>query len=426
MTYEEFFSLGKTKGLLTIQITEETELANEIIILNDSLEDYSTVSKTVYTIKAEQNGKTEKTTSDYLNESILDLLLEKMNHTDSTYQDNYLENKENNYIDNQLNISVNEEIPLLKSFNNIKQNYSYITNLENYFVESYNKTRIINTSGVDISTDSHTYKYIVEATAEHDNEITNYSKSVLTTNKDEINFEKIATMVMERAEQMLNKKAITTNKYNVLLDTSVASSIIGHLVDMLSAESVRQKTSCLTNCLEQQKFSTKLTIQENPLEKAYPGYTIFDKEGTSTTNKVIVETGVIKTYLYNNKEANLENIYSTGNAYNGIRTRNMFVTPTDKSLEATIKEIKDGLYITDYMGASSTSINTSTGNISLQIFGFIIKDGQLTQSFKPCIMTTTIFELLTNIEQVCSDLTFEKKSVGSPSILVSNISIAAE
>ena len=78
------------------------------------------------------------------------------------------------------------------------------------------------------------------------------------------------------------------------------------------------------------------------------------------------------------------------------------------------------------MGAQNTAISCSTGNISLQIFGFVIKNGKIVSSFTPSIMTTTIFELFSNIEEIGSDLTFEKKTSASPSILVSNISVASE
>ena len=163
-----------------------------------------------------------------------------------------------------------------------------------------------------------------------------------------------------------------------------------------------------------------------PLDNNYPGYTAFDNEGTTTINKTIIDKGIIKTYLYNNKEANIENILSTGNGYDSISTRNMYIEPSTKSIEDIIKSIKDGIYVTDFMGSQNTAISCSTGNISLQIFGFIIKDGEIVSSFIPCIMTTTIFELFSNIEEIASDLTFEKKTSASPSILVSNISVAAE
>ena len=339
---------------------------------------------------------------------------------------NYLDNKRTDNINKNINITINKEVEKLKGFNKLKNNYKHITNLENYYTESYEKTRIINNKNTDISTDSHTYKYIVEATAKDNENIANYSKSILTTNKDNIEFEKLANIAMERAELSLNKQKLETKKYNILIDSSVVSSIISRIAAMLSAESIRQKTSCLANSLNEKKFSDKLTIVERPQDDKYPGYTAFDNEGTTTINKTIIDKGIIKTYLYNNKEANIENISSTGNGYDSISTRNMYIEPSSHSLEDIIKSIKDGIYVTDFMGSQNTAISCSTGNISLQIFGFIIKDGKIVSSFIPCIMTTTIFELFSNIEEIASDLTFEKKTSASPSILVSNISVAAE
>ena len=426
MTYNDFFNLAKEKGLDKVQITEETVIGSETIVLNDSLEDYSTINKITYSVKAEKNNKTEKISTDYLDQTIIDLLIEKLDSTDSNYQDTYLENKKTLEQNKDINITINKEVERLKEFNKLKSKYKHITNIENYYAESYEKTKIINNLNTNISTDSHTYKYIVEATAKENDKIANYSKSILVTNKEKIDFEQLANIAMERAELSLNKQKLETKKYSILLDSSVVSSIISRIAAMLSSELIRQKISCLANSLNEKKFSNKLTIVEMPQNRTYPGYTIFDNEGTTTINKKIIDKGIIKTYLYNNKEANLENVDSTGNGYDSISTRNMYIEPTTKSLEDIIKSIKDGIYVTDFMGAQNTAISCSTGNISLQIFGFIIQDGEIVSSFTPCIMTTTIFELFSNIEEIASDLTFEKKTSASPSILVSNISIAAE
>ena len=86
--------------------------------------------------------------------------------------------------------------------------------------------------------------------------------------------------------------------------------------------------------------------------------------------------------------------------------------------------MKNGIYITDYMGASNTSINVVNGQISLQIFGFLVEDGKIVKGIEPSIMTTTIFELLNNIEEIGSDLTFTNTQVASPSIYIKDISIA--
>ena len=88
--------------------------------------------------------------------------------------------------------------------------------------------------------------------------------------------------------------------------------------------------------------------------------------------------------------------------------------------------MQDGIYFPDKMGASGTSRNETPGSISIQIFGFLIKNGKIVSGFEPAIMTTTIFEILSNIENIGNDLTFNRKDIGCPSIYVSNIYIASE
>ena len=153
---------------------------------------------------------------------------------------------------------------------------------------------------------------------------------------------------------------------------------------------------------------------------------MFDNEGTDTITKDNVKEGVLKTYLYDIKEAKMENKKSTGNSYDGIGTRNLYLTSGEYSKDELFKKMKNGIYITDYMGSQNTSINISTGNISLQVFGFIIEDGEIKCGFVPCIMTTTIEELFNSVEGIGNDLEFFRKSAGSPSILVKNISIAGK
>ena len=228
---------------------------------------------------------------------------------------------------------------------------------------------------------------------------------------------------MEKVILQSKKEKLKTKKYNIVLDNTVASSIIYHLVDMLSGSSIRNKVSCLEDSLGEKKFSKLLTIIEDPTNKTYPGYRLFDDEGIDTSKKTIIEKGVIKSYFYNIKEAKLADTKSTGNGYGKISTKNMYVVPGDK--KDLLKDLKDGLYITDYMGSQGTAINMTNGNISLQIFGFIVEDGKLIKGFVPAVMTTTIFELLSNIEEVGSDLVFNNTSCASPSILIKDISIAS-
>ena len=104
----------------------------------------------------------------------------------------------------------------------------------------------------------------------------------------------------------------------------------------------------------------------------------------------------------------------------------MFIVPGKKSLEELFNEMQDGIYITNYLGSMGSSINISSGNISFQVFGYIIENGKLVSGFEPAVITTSIFELFSNIEDIGNDLKFSTRTVASPSLYIKEISISGE
>lgn len=53
-----------------------------------------------------------------------------------------------------------------------------------------------------------------------------------------------------------------------------------------------------------------------------------------------------------------------------------------------------------------------------------VKNGQVTQGYESCILTTNIKELFNHIVEIGSDLEFTSTKCGAPSMLVSNMNIA--
>ena len=424
MKYQDFFAKAKEKNITNIQITEKETIDSSVEIINGKLESFDDYDNTDYNIKAEYNNKTVKISCNYLAEDIIDLIILKVEATDTFYEDEYLEKKDIIKKNNKQNIDISNEVKILKNLDKLREKYPVVDKLTTYFSETYTNTRIINNKGVDISTDSHLSSLLVEAIINNNGDVTSFDRKILTTNKNEIDFISFTEDVMKKTILQSAREKLETKKYNIILDSYAASNIIAHLISMLSATSIRNKVSCLEKKLNKEVFNKSLNIIEDPTNKEYPGYRLFDDEGTNTYKKYLIEKGKIKNYLYNVKEAKIKKVASTGNGYNGIDTRNMYVNPGDKNQEELFASIKDGIYITDYMGSMGTSISTVNGQISLQVFGFIIKDGKLSSGFEPSIMTTTIFELLTNIEEIGSDLQFTNTSSASPSLYIKNISIA--
>ena len=426
MTTKTFFKKAKFKGIKNIQIVETYENTGKIKLINKELETYEISNNTYYQIKAEYNGKTVKASSDYLDESIIDTLIMKATYTDSKYQDDYLTDKShNNKIENTPVVDISNEIDPLKQLAELRKDYSEVSTICLSYVETYEKKHIINSNGVDIETDCHLYKFVPEIVIKKNESITSYDRVYLKTSKQDLDMKKNLIKDIKMAIKQATKEKLQTKKYDILVDSVVMKSILSSFINMLSAANIRQKISCLEGTLNKKIFSEKLTIVEDPSNKNYPGTTIFDNEGIKTFAKEIVKNGILKTYLYNIKEAKEQNTSTTANGYNGISTRNMYIKPGNKSIEELIKTMSNGIYITDCMGSRNTAINDNTGNISLQIFGYIIEEGKIKCGFEPSIMTTTIFELFSNIEEISNEVNFIQRTVGSPALLIRNISIAS-
>lgn len=424
MNYSEFFSNAKKLNITNIQIVEKLNIDSSVEIIDGKIESYDDSNIVNYSVKAEYNNKTVKLETEYLDDTILDLIINKCENTDSEYQDDYLINIENIEKNEVQEFNINKEIEKLIDLDKFRKKYNDIKKITSYFSETYTNTRIINSNDVDISTDSHLCTFIVEIITEQNGEFTSYDEKILTTDKNEINFEEFTESVIKKTLILRNKKKIETGKYNIILDKRVAGRIIGSFGHMLSASAIRNKISCLDDKINKKVFSDKLTVIEDPTNKNYPGYRLFDNEGTKTYKKYIIKDGVIKTKLYNIKEALLANTTSTGNGYDRIATKNMYVLPGKLSDYELLKKLDNGIYIADYMESGATSINSVNGTISLQVFGFIVENGKLISGIESSILSTTIFELLSNIEEIGEKLEFTATSFASPAMIINNISIS--
>ena len=162
---------------------------------------------------------------------------------------------------------------------------------------------------------------------------------------------------------------------------------------------------------------------ENPFGEENITKYLFDEEGNKTRKKYLVEKGVLKLFISNNKEASKNNMTSTSNSFDEIGVRNLTLLPGDKTEEDIIKNIKEGLIITDIAGAGGQAIDIVSGNISLLVNGFYILNGEINSYFEQGIMTTTIKELFNNVIEVSNTFRYSNEIVRSPSVLISDIII---
>ena len=91
-----------------------------------------------------------------------------------------------------------------------------------------------------------------------------------------------------------------------------------------------------------------------------------------------------------------------------------------------IKEWHSGLYIKDYQSTAGVVLNPTTGAISIQVTGSIVENGQKVDSFETSILTTTIFEMLSNVVNISNTIEFKKASSAAPALHIKNMSISSD
>ena len=426
MKIKEFLNLTKSKGIAETQITINSTSEIEIKTLNDRMKENFTNINEKYRILSKIDDKYVDVSANYLSEELIDLLILKANNLEVSYEEEFVQKNIDGENSSDFSFDTKKELQELLDLDNLrKEKYPLIEYVSGYYGIIKEKTRIINTLGIDINTESTNYILYISVSAKKDKRTESNEDVVYTTNKSEIKIKKLAQEVMQVAEDSLEKQVISSNKYLTVLSSEFLSNILSRMIPLFSSEQIRKKASCFENKLNKKIFSDKITIIEDPLNKDMPAYTLFDYEGTKTEKKNLIENGILRTYLYNNKEARLIKGKSTGNGYSSISVRNMYIKPGRKAKEELISQVKDGLYIRKYQESGGTTVNPTTGIISVQVFGSIIKEGKLIKDFEPCVLTINLFDLFSNVVEIGNDLEYKTGITAAPSMIVDNVSISS-
>ena len=426
MKIEDFISNLKEK-VEALQVTEFKSELVEIKVVNDNLKKSVFSDKNSYEVKAKINGKYVKINTEQLTTNLYEILKQQSEIIESDYKDNYIENeKKIEFRNNNTNtINIAEKIKTMIELNQLRKTHDSISSITSEYEWNCSEKRIVNTNGVDLLSAKENCAFYVSVVAKNEKDTVTFNDIVYTTSDDDINMNQTCQNVIENAEKFLIKERIKTGVYNVVFSSRFMSNLLESIMEILSQENVRKKLSYLEG-KEQKEIANKIvSIVEDPRNEKFPGYAYFDDEGTETYKKLIIKDGVLQTFLYNNQEAEIKKIKSTGNGYGKISARNLYLIPGDKTEEELIKKLNNGLYITNYMSSAGVFLNAIDGKISAPIFGFIVKEGKITNTFETCILSTNIIDLLRNIKEIGNNLEFKTEISGSPSVLAEKMSIAS-
>jgi PmbA protein len=243
--------------------------------------------------------------------------------------------------------------------------------------------------------------------------------------------ESVGQEAARRALRRLGARRVPTQKAPIVFAPEVARSLIGSVFEAASGDAIWRSASFLAGKLGEQIAASSLTIIDDnimllPSGMGGFGSSPFDGEGLASRRTVVVENGILRTYLLNAYTARKLGMKSTHNASRGlagtpgIGCGNLYLEPGTATPEEILSGVSAGLYVTGLMGFG---VNVVTGDYSRGATGLWIENGQLTHAVEEITIAGNLAEMLKNVTAIGNDLEF-RGAVASPTLRIDGMTIA--
>ncbi|MBI3934692.1 MAG: TldD/PmbA family protein [Acidobacteria bacterium] len=240
--------------------------------------------------------------------------------------------------------------------------------------------------------------------------------------------EHVGRQAAERALRRLGARKVPTTRVPVVFDQRTATNLLGSLFEAVTGDAIYRKASFLAGKLGEKIAAESVTVVDDGTLRGGFGSAPFDDEGVRTRRTPVIERGVLKNYLLNSYTARKLGMKTTGNASRGLTgnpgvgSHNFFLEPGSGSAVDIIRSVKNGFYITDFMGHG---VNIVTGDLSYGATGLWIENGELAYPVEEVTVAGNLLEMFQGIAAIGLDLEF-RGALASPTLLISEMTVAGE
>jgi PmbA protein len=240
--------------------------------------------------------------------------------------------------------------------------------------------------------------------------------------------EEVGKIAAQRTLRRLGARKVKTAQVPIILDPMVANSMLDHIFEGVNGDSVYRGASFLAGKLGQKIAADQVNVIDDGTMPGGFGTSPFDGEGIPTRRTVVIENGVLKSYLLNTYTAKKLSLQTTANAARGlagtpgIGPGNYFLQPGTKTPKEIIAAIPQGLYVTEFLGHGA---NLVTGDYSRGASGLWISGGELAYPVEEITVAGNLKEMFLNISEIGNDLVF-RGAMACPTIRIDGLTVGGE
>ena len=230
--------------------------------------------------------------------------------------------------------------------------------------------------------------------------------------------EGLALRASERAVWLLDARPAPSGPMTVVLSSNAGGTMIHEAVGHgLEADIAQEGLSVYSGMLGQKVAAERISIIDDATIDAKRGSFRYDDEGTPAQRTVLVENGLLKSYLYDKLTAMKDGAYSTGNGRRESyrfapipRMTNIFIAAGKSRPEEIINSVDKGLLVVKMGGGQVDTVN---GNFVFEVSeGYLLKSGRMSDMVQGATLIGNGPRIIKEIDMVGDDLGFDVGTCG--------------
>jgi PmbA protein len=240
--------------------------------------------------------------------------------------------------------------------------------------------------------------------------------------------EEVGREAARRALRRLNPVKVETQKVPIVFEPHAARTLLDNLFDAVHGMAIYREESFLAGKLGEKVASDCLTLVDDSTIPGRFGTSPFDDEGVPSRRTVVIERGVLKSYLLNTYAARKLGMKTTGSASRGLAGNagighgNFYAEKGVQPPEQIIGSVANGFYVTELMGFG---VNIVTGDYSRGAAGLWIRNGELAFAVSEVTIAGNLKDMLLGLEAVGADLRF-RSSIAAPTLKIGEMTVGGK
>jgi PmbA protein len=246
--------------------------------------------------------------------------------------------------------------------------------------------------------------------------------------KDYLDFARLLVEKLKMARKITTTKP---GKMPVLFAPTGTLALGIPLSQGLNGKEVYRGTSPMKGKIGEKLFNEKITIVDDGTIDGKFASASYDDEGVPRRRNVLVENGVLKSFVYDLKTAAQSGVESTGNASRGLfappspSLTNFIIQPGQTPLKDILAGIDEGIIVENVLGLGQGNIISGAFSNPLAL-AFKVEKGEIVGRVKDLSIAGNVYDLLKDVAAVSQEAQWVYSTFYAPYVLIPEMNVAGK